>query len=87
MRLNISRWTRSASSRWTSTPRPYINLSIPTTGEGPKRAASEAGSHIKLDFVLFLELVEGPLEQIDDAEVVFVDEGVRFSAVAGDDYS
>ena len=67
-----------------STP---LQLAIPTTGEGVKRAAIEAGVSIGLDFVLFLELDDGQAEQIDDAEVVFVDEGAHFSAVAGDDNS
>ena len=67
-----------------STP---LQLAIPTTGEGVKRTAIQAGVSIGLDFVLFLELDDGQAEQIDDAEVVFVDEGARFSAVAGDDNS
>lgn len=64
-----------------------LQLTIPTTGEGVKRAAIEAGVSIELDFVLFLELDDGQAEQIDDTEVVFVDEGAHFSAVAGDDNS
>ncbi len=64
-----------------------IQLAVPTTGEGVKRAAIEAGANIKLNFVLFLELENRPPEQIDDAEVIFVDEGAYFSAVDGDDNS
>ena len=64
-----------------------FQLAVPTTGEGVKRTAIEAGAKIKLDFVLFLELEDRPPEQINDAEVVFVDEGACFSAVAGDDNS
>ncbi len=64
-----------------------FQLIVPTTGEGVKRAAIEAGANIKLDFVLFLELEDRPPEQIDDTEVVCVDEGAYFSAVDGDDNS
>ena len=63
----------------------YVQLIVPTTGEGVKRAAIEAGINIELDFVLFLEPEDGPAEQIDDAEVVVVDEGACFTAVDGDD--
>ena len=64
-----------------------IRLAMPTTGEEVKRTAIKAGVSIALDFVLFLELDGGQAEQIDDTEVVFVDEGAHFSAVAGDDNS
>lgn len=64
-----------------------FQLAVPTTGEGVKRAAIDAGAKIKLDFVLFLETEDGMSEQIDDAEVVFVDEGAYFSAVTDDDNS
>ena len=64
-----------------------FQLAVPTTGEGVKRAAIEAGANIKLDFALFLDLEDRPPEQVNDAEAVFVDEGACFSAVAGDDNS
>ena len=64
-----------------------FQLAVPTTGEGVKRAAIEAGAKIKPDFVLFLETEDGTSEQIDDAEVVFIDEGAYFSAVTDDDNS
>lgn len=64
-----------------------FQLAVPTTGEGVKRAAIAAGAKIKLDFVLFLETEDRRSEQIDDAEVVFVDEGAYFSAVTDDDNS
>ena len=64
-----------------------IQLAVPTTGEGVKRAAIEAGVNIELDFVLFLEFTDGQADQIDDNEVVFPDEGTHFSAVAPDDNS
>ncbi len=43
----------------------FFQLTVPTTGEGVKRAAIETGVNIELDFVLFLELDDGPAEQID----------------------
>ena len=62
-----------------------LQLAIPTTGEGVKLAAIEAGIRIELDFVLFLELNDGQAVQIDDAEVVQIDDGACFTAVDGDD--
>lgn len=62
-----------------------LQLTIPTTGEKVKQAAIEAGISIESDFVLYLVTENGPAEQIDDTEVVFVDEGACFTAVDGDD--
>ena len=64
-----------------------IQLTLPTTGEGIKRTAIAAGVRIELDFVLYREQKDGQDDQIDDAEVVFADEGDQFSALAPDDNS
>lgn len=64
-----------------------IQLDVPTTGEAVKRAAIDAGVRIDLDFVLFLEREDGQADQVDDADLVVVEEGVCFVALAGDDNS
>ena len=64
-----------------------FELAVPTTGKEIKQAAIEAGAKVGLDFSLFLELKDGPPDQIDDDELVFVDEGACFVALAGDDNS
>ena len=64
-----------------------FEIAVPTTGKQVKQAAIEAGAKIELDFVLYLELKDGPPDQIDDDEVVFLDEGACFNAVSGDDNS
>lgn len=62
-----------------------FEIAVPTTGKQVKQAAIEAGAKIELDFVLYLELKDGPPDQIDDDEIVFLDEGACFNAVSGDD--
>ena len=64
-----------------------IQLEVPTTGEEVKQAAIEAGVRIESDFVLFLEREDGQSDQIDDADLVIVKEGVCFVALTGDDNS
>lgn len=64
-----------------------IQLEVPTTGEEVKRVAIEAGIRIESDFVLFLEREDGQEDQIDDADLVIVEEGVCFAALTGDDNS
>ena len=64
-----------------------FELAVPTTGKEIKQAAIEAGAKIELDFSLFLESKDEPPDQIDDDELVFVDEGACFVALAGDDNS
>ena len=64
-----------------------LQLTVPTTGEKVKQAAIEAGISIESDFVLYWVPENGPADQIDDTEVIFVDEGACFTVVDGDDNS
>ncbi|WP_141215226.1 MULTISPECIES: hypothetical protein [unclassified Rhodococcus (in: high G+C Gram-positive bacteria)] len=57
------------------------------TGAEIKRAAIEAGVPIQPDFLLTLERDGGREKQIGDNEKIFTVDGMKFTAISGDDNS
>jgi pyrrolidone-carboxylate peptidase len=57
------------------------------TGAEIKQAAIEQGVPIQPDFLLTLERAGGREKQIGDTEKILTVDGMRFTAIAGDDNS
>ena len=57
------------------------------TGTEIKRAAIEQGAPIQPDFLLTLERAGGREKQVGDDEKILTVDGMKFTAIAGDDNS
>ncbi|MCC6711852.1 MAG: multiubiquitin domain-containing protein [Candidatus Dadabacteria bacterium] len=67
--------------------KPIIVIGYEHTGLDIKQAAIDQGVNIQLDFILSVELGPGRTKIVADSEMVKVQRGQKFIAIANDDNS